>query len=154
RRRGVPGLVHVQPGLLLRAGRPAGGGPAPGRGGADRVAGAPRVGAAGPGPCLGPRSPEPGHALTTAMRLSGALVLLLVVGCGGPPSGRARRAAGVDPFAALRTVPLTLTQLPAGQPCAASEPRDLDPSFRATLGAGPVYVLNPIVQVGRPSKVA
>jgi hypothetical protein len=88
------------------------------------------------------------------MRLSGALVLLLVVGCGGPASGQAPKAADVDPFAALRTVPLTMTQLTAGQPCAASQPRDLDPSLRATLGAGPVYVFNPIVQVGRPSKVA
>ena len=102
---------------------------------------------------MAPRSRAGGHGVhKVQVRFAAVGALVLLVSCSG--GGFGQPAGNGDPFAALRSTPLELPLLAAGQPCPTAEPRDLDVHLRGALGHGPVYVLGSDLRVGHPTKVA
>jgi hypothetical protein len=90
------------------------------------------------------------------VRFAVVVALVLLVGCSGPAPGQPPKASTSDPFAALRTRPLKLPPLAAGQPCPKAELRDLGAHLEGALGDGPVYLFGVNLRdlrTGRPSKV-
>src|ERR1700674_5082420 len=104
--------------------------------------------------------------LAASLPTFASVVLMLLVGCNGSASAQPVTANPGDPFAALRTVPLRLPAVAAGQPCPKTEPQDLGANLGAVsgaaLGQGPVYLVSGSnaqgatwgIQAGHPSKVA
>jgi len=61
------------------------------------------------------------------VRFVAAVSFVLLVGCTPWGSGQPPKATPSDPFVSLRSAPLKLQQLAAGQPCPKAEPRDRVP---------------------------
>lgn len=95
------------------------------------------------------------------MRVAAAMALVVLVGCSGVASQPPHTPTAADPFATLKTVPLKLPQLAAGQACPVAGTRDLGAHLGIAFGDGPVYLLGGVdlqknlrANIGQPFKVA